>query len=68
MDFIFEIKGQPVSYRSMQHQYNLALKRAGLYPKFRSTIFLRKAMANIVRQELGLDAPKQQVDGSRERS
>ena len=56
LDFVFEIKGQPVSYRSIQYRYNKALKSASLYPKFSSTHILRKAMANIVRQELGLDA------------
>ena len=56
LDFVFEIEGQPVSYRTIQYRYNKALKVAGLYPKFSSTHILRKAMANIVRQELGLDA------------
>ena len=56
LDFVFEIEGQPVSYRSIQHHYNMALKRAGLFPEFSSTHIMRKAMANIVRQELGLDA------------
>ena len=56
LSFVFEVEGQPISYRSIQHHYNRALKRAGLFPKFRSTHILRKAMANIVRQELGLDA------------
>ena len=56
LDFVFAIEGQPVSYRSIQYQYNMALKRAGLFPEFSSTHILRKAMANITRQELGLDA------------
>ena len=56
LDFVFEHAGQPVSYRSIQYRYNKALKVAGLHPKFSSTHILRKAMANIVRQELGLDA------------
>ena len=56
LNFVFEVKGQPVSYRNIQYYYNKALKKAGLFPKFRSTHILRKAMANIVRQELGLDA------------
>ena len=56
LDFVFEQAGNPVSYRSVQYQYNKALKTAGLFPKFSSTHILRKAMANIVRQELGLDA------------
>ena len=56
LDFVFEIAGGPVSYRSIQYQYNKVLKAAKLHPKFSSTHILRKAMANIVRQELGLDA------------
>ena len=56
LDFVFAIEGQPASYRSIQYQYNMALKRAGLFPEFSSTHILRKAMANITRQELGLDA------------
>ena len=56
LDFVFEIEGQPLSCRSIQYRYNKALKAAGLHPQFSSTHILRKAMANIVRQELGLDA------------
>ena len=56
LDFVFEIKGEPVSYRSVQYRYNKVLKVAGLFPEFSSTHILRKAMANIVRRELGLDA------------
>ncbi|MCP4912361.1 MAG: tyrosine-type recombinase/integrase [Oligoflexia bacterium] len=56
LNFVFENDGQPVSYRMIQYQYNKALKKAGLYSKFKSTHILRKAMANIVRQEMGLDA------------
>ena len=67
LDFVFERNGQPVSYRSAQHRYNIALKKVGLFPRFRSTHILRKAMANIVRQELGLDAA-QVVGGWKSRS
>ena len=58
LDFVFEIEGQPVSCRAIQYRYNKALKVVGLYPKFSSTHILRKAMANIVRHELELDAPQ----------
>ena len=67
LDFVFEIAGQPVSYRSVQHRYNKALKQAGLFPQFRSTHIMRKAMANIVRQELGLEAA-QAVGGWKSRN
>lgn len=56
LDFVFHVKGEPVSYRQVQHHYNKSLKRAGLFPDFSSTHILRKAMANIARSEMGLDA------------
>ena len=56
LDFVFHKDGQPLSYRSIQYRYNKALKKAGLFPRFSATHILRKAMANVVRQELGLDA------------
>ena len=56
LNFVFEVNGQPLNYRSIQYRYNRALKKAGLYPQFSSTHILRKAMVNIVRQEMGLDA------------
>lgn len=56
LNFLFHIDGQPLSYRQIQYRYNQALKKSGLYPAFQSTHFLRKAMANIVRKEMGLDA------------
>lgn len=56
LNFVFEIDGQPVTYRAIQYNYNKALKKAGLFSQFKSTHILRKAMANIVRQEMGLDA------------
>lgn len=56
LNFVFQIDGQPVKYRQVQYNYNKALKRAGLFPTYRATHILRKAMANIVRQKLGLEA------------
>ncbi|MBG60085.1 MAG: hypothetical protein CMJ16_06470 [Peredibacter sp.] len=56
LNFVFEIDGQPLAYRTIQYQYNKALKKAGLYSRFKSTHILRKAMANLVRSKLGLDA------------
>ena len=56
LNFVFEIEGEPVTYRAIQYQYNKALKKAGLFQQFKSTHILRKAMANIVRKEMGLDA------------
>ncbi|MBI2522494.1 MAG: site-specific integrase [Bdellovibrio sp.] len=56
LNFVFHLDGMPLSYRQIQYQYNNALKKAGLFPQFQSTHILRKAMTNIVRKELGLDA------------
>lgn len=67
LNFVFEIEGEPVSYRAIQYHYNKALIRAGLYPQFSSTHILRKAMANLVRKEMGLDAA-QAAGGWRSRS
>ena len=47
---------KPLEYRRIQYRYNKALKVAGLHPEFSSTHILRKAMANIVRQTMGLEA------------
>ncbi|MCP4913224.1 MAG: phage integrase family protein [Oligoflexia bacterium] len=56
LNFVFHIKGEPITYRQVQHHYNKALKGAGLYPEFSATHILRKAMANIVKQHMGLEA------------
>lgn len=56
LNFVFHTEGQPVSYRAIQYHYNKALQKAGLYPQFSSTHILRRAMANLVRKEMGLDA------------
>ncbi|MCP4913600.1 MAG: phage integrase family protein [Oligoflexia bacterium] len=56
LNFVFHDKGMPLKYRQIQHHYNRALKKAGLYPRFSATHILRKAMANLVRQNLGIDA------------
>jgi len=56
LDFVFHEEGKPLTYRQIQYQYNIALKKAKLDNEFSSTHILRKAMANEVRKELGLDA------------
>lgn len=56
LNFVFHQDGRPLNYRQIQYNYNKALKRANLFPEFRATHILRKAMANIVRQAMGLDA------------
>jgi integrase len=67
LNFVFHLKGQPLTYRQIQHHYNKALKKAELWPEFSATHILRKAMANIVRQSLGLEAA-QAVGGWKSRS
>jgi len=57
LDFVFHNDGEPINYRRIQYRYNKALKRAGLFPEFKATHILRKAMANIVRQNMGLETP-----------
>jgi integrase len=56
LDFVFQIDGQPLNYRQIQYRYNKALKKAKLWPTYKATHILRKAMANIVRQNMGLEA------------
>lgn len=56
LNFVFHNKGQPLTYREIQHQYTSALKKAQLWPEFSGTHILRKAMANITRQSMGLEA------------
>ena len=55
--YIFHIGGQPLSYRSIQYNYNKALKKCGLYPEYSSTHFMRHSMGTITRMVTGnLDA------------
>ena len=64
--FIFHEEGRPLSYRTIQYQYNKALKKAGLYPEFTCTHILRHSMATITRKVTrSLDAT-QAVTGHRD--
>jgi len=56
LNFVFHIEGEPLTFRQIQYRYNKALKAVGLFPEFSATHILRKAMANIVRQAMGLEA------------
>ena len=67
LDFVFHKNGQPLTYRQIQHYYAKALKMAGLDKEFSGTHFVRKAMANITRAQMGLDAA-QAVGGWKNRS
>ena len=54
-DFVFHLDGKPLKYRTIQHHYNVALKRAGLGDKYSSTHILRHSMANMVRERMGIE-------------
>ncbi len=56
-NYLIHRNGNPMSYRSVQFQYNKALKKAGLHPEFSSTHILRYSMASESRRIMGsLDA------------
>jgi len=52
-NYVFHIDGEPLSYRSIQHHYNKALKKLGLYDKYSSTHIMRHSMATITRRVTG---------------
>lgn len=51
--FLFHLEGEPLSYRQIQYQYNLALKKAGLFHKYSSTHIMRHSMGTITRKVTG---------------
>ena len=51
--YIFHSRGRPLQYREIQYQYNEALKRAGLYPKYSATHMMRHSMGTITRRVTG---------------
>jgi integrase len=51
--FMFHDNGDPLSYRQIQYQYNLALKKAGLFDKYSSTHIMRHSMGTITRKVTG---------------
>lgn len=51
--FVFHIKGKPLKYREIQLAYERALRRAGLFPKYSGTQFMRHSMATITRKVMG---------------
>jgi integrase len=51
--FLFHIDGEVPSYRQIQYQYNLALKKAGLADKYSSTHIMRHSMGTITRKVTG---------------
>jgi len=51
--FLFHCKGEPLSYRQIQYQYNLGLKKAGLNDRFSTTHIMRHSMGTITRKVTG---------------
>ena len=51
--YLFHKDGNPLNYRDIQHRYNMALKRAGLFEKYSSTHIMRHSMGTITRRVTG---------------
>lgn len=64
-DFVFHENGEPIGYRKIQHQYDKALKKAGLYGKFSGTHILRHFMASLARSVCGSIDAVQAITGHR---
>lgn len=62
-DYVFHFEGQPLGYRSIQHAYNLALKKAGLYGRFSGTHIVRHFTAGLTRLVCGNIDAVQAVTG-----
>lgn len=54
--YLFHLNGNPLKYRSIQHHYSRAKKKAGLQEIAGSTHFLRHTAATIARSSVSLDA------------
>ncbi len=52
-DYVFQLEGQPLKYRSIQHAYDSALKKVGLYGKTSGTHMVRHFTATITRLVCG---------------
>lgn len=61
--YVFQIKGEPVPYRQIQHNYSVALRGCGLGNKYSGTHFLRHSMAYITRLSTGSLDMTQAVTG-----
>jgi len=64
--YVFHDNGSPLSYRQIQYQYNHALKKAGLFPKFSSTHIMRHSMGTITRMVTGSMDSAQAVTGHKD--
>ncbi len=64
--YVFHENGLPLTYRVIQYQYNHALKKAGLYPRFSSTHIMRHSMGTITRRVTGSLDAAQAVTGHKD--
>lgn len=64
--YLFHDNGQPLGYRKIQHAYNKALKKCGLYGKYGSTHIMRHSMATITRRVTGSLDATQAVTGHKD--
>ncbi|MBI2521557.1 MAG: tyrosine-type recombinase/integrase [Bdellovibrio sp.] len=65
-DYVFHDDGGALSYRSIQHAYNRALKKCGLSDKYSSTHIMRHTMATITRLVTGSLDATQAVTGHKD--
>lgn len=61
--YVFHVNGKPLSYRSIQHAYDHALKKVGLYGRFSGTHIIRHFTAGITRLVCGNVDAVQAVTG-----
>lgn len=64
--YIFHDDGNPLAYRQIQYQYNMALKKAELFPRFSSTHIMRHSMGTITRRVTGSLDAAQAVTGHKD--
>lgn len=65
-NYVFQKNGQPLMYRDIQYNYNKALKKCGLFPKYASTHIMRHSMAAITRDVTGSLDSTQAVTGHKD--
>jgi integrase len=65
--FVFNLNGEPLKIRVIQSNYNKALRKAGLFPKYSGTHILRHSMAAITREVTGSLDSTQAVTGHQDR-
>lgn len=64
--YVFEENGAPLKYRQIEHAYNSALKRCGLFGKYSGTHILRHGMATTTRRVTGSLESTQAVTGHKD--